>query len=167
MVILSGMTQPLFFRRPRSSPRSAKLLNFTEQSRAVVSLLLPFLISATYQTNGITMMRNAPHGVCVDKSANLLYEMLLLPSSPLISFLSVRLFRKEEKKQRISCDAARDQIYTRRSQPCQTQQHIHSLGLSVDSIQSGTFSFSCLLLCPCTFGILLRSCLHVCSVFCQ
>lgn len=57
------------------------------------------------------------------------------------SFLPVWLFRKEEKKQRIICNAARDQIYTKRSQPCQTQQHIHSLGLSVDSIQSGTFFF--------------------------
>lgn len=53
------------------------------------------------------------------------------------------------------------------SQACQTQQHIHSLGLSVDSIPSGTFWF-CLLLCPFSyFGILLKYCLHVLSVLCQ
>lgn len=76
--------------------------------------------------------------------------MLLLPSSLLITFLSIRLFRKEEKNQRISCNAARDLLYTNSSQPCKAQQHIHSVGLSVDSIQSGTFFF-CPLLCPCKF----------------
>lgn len=76
---------------------------------------------------------------------------LLLPSSLFITFLSIRLFRKEEKNQRINCNAARDQLYTNSSQPCKTQQHIHSVGLSVDSVQSGTFFFFCPLLCPCNF----------------
>lgn len=57
---------------------------------------------------------------------------------------------RTRKNQRISCNAARDQLYTNSSQPCKTQQHIHSVGLSVDSIQSGTFFF-CPLLCPCNF----------------
>lgn len=69
------------------------------------------------------------------------------------------------KKKSISCNAASVQNCPNSSQPCQTQQHIHSLGLSVDSIQSGTFWF-CLLFFS-NFGILLRYCLHFFSVYCQ